>query len=130
MLTASWDNTARILRSIDPLRPFLEGSHGDWLSGAVWSPDGARFVAATVGQAAWIWRSDGGGAPIVLRGQENVIRSVRWSPDGARVLTAAGNNTRIWRADREGDSVVLRGHQDDVLSAAWKPDGAGVVHHC
>jgi WD40 repeat protein len=75
-----------------------------------------------------VWRADGQGEPVVLRGHEKDVESAAFSPDGKWVVTASGDSAaRVWRADGQGEPVVLRGHEKDVESAAFSPDGAQVV---
>jgi WD40 repeat protein/serine/threonine protein kinase len=64
----------------------------------------------------------------VLRGHEGMLRSVVFSPDGSRVLTASEDGTaRIWRADGTGEPVVLLGHDYWVTRAVFSPDGTSVL---
>ena len=56
------------------------------------------------------------------------MRSAAFSPDGARIVTASGDQTaRIWDAATRQGVAVLRGHQGDVHSAAFSPDGSRIV---
>jgi WD40 repeat protein len=70
-----------------------------------------------------VWRADGRGEPVVLKGHEQAVVSAEFSPDGARVLTASQDKTvRVWSAEGRGEAVVLRGH-----TARFHPKGTRVV---
>ncbi len=62
----------------------------------------------------------------VLRGHEDLVRCVAWSPDGQRIATASDDHTVwVWDAEAGTALAVLRGHEDGVRAVAWSPDG----HH-
>ena len=76
-----------------------------------------------------MWRADGSGEPVVLRGHEDAVTSAGFSPDGTRVVTGSWDRTaRVWRADGSGEPLVLRGHEGAVTSAGFSPDGTRVGH--
>ncbi|HEX5753552.1 MAG TPA: hypothetical protein VFZ09_45580 [Archangium sp.] len=94
---------------------------------ASFSPDG-QYIVTIFRDKARVWRVDGQGESVVLRGHEGRVGSAAFSPDGQRVVTASEDKTaRVWRVDGQGAPVVLRGHEGEVWSAAFSPDGQRVV---
>jgi WD40 repeat protein/TPR repeat protein len=64
----------------------------------------------------------------VLSGDTDFIRSVGFSPDGTRIVTASADMTaRIWDARTGTQLTVLSGHRDRVYSAVYSPDGTRIV---
>ncbi|MEM9487775.1 MAG: AAA family ATPase, partial [Myxococcota bacterium] len=125
-LPSRWEDLARWAMHQQLARVVL--SHRDAIYSAAFSPDGKRIVTASLDHTARVWRADGIGAPLVLRGHRARVHSARFSPDGKRVVTASLDNTaRVWRADGTGVPLVLRGHQGDVTSADFSPDGKRIV---
>ena len=59
-----------------------------------------------------------------LRGHNEQVVSVAWSPDGKRVATASLDGTaKVWDVGTGKDSLTFRGHKHFVNSVAWSPDG-------
>jgi WD40 repeat protein len=69
------------------------------------------------------------GREVVLRGHRGRVTSVRFSADGARVVTASRDVTaRIWDTASGTLLRTLRGHHFRVVNdAAFSPDGRWVV---
>jgi WD40 repeat protein len=99
---------------------------------AVFSPDG-RFILSD-GQSQ-TRASNGahlfdraGQARRSFTGHDSCLTSVAFSPDGARIVTASGDDTaRVWDAASGRVLARLEGHEVNVTSAAFSPDGARIV---
>jgi hypothetical protein len=64
-------------------------------------------------------------ARLTLRGHQDKVWSIAWSPDESKLATASGDRTvKVWEADTGSELRTLRGHQDSVQSVAWSPDGS------
>ena len=123
-----WDAASgRLWRSLGP-----PGS-GD----ADFSPDGS--LVATVGSGGFvhIWKVASGRFLLSIRASgpgigsgagTREVSSVRFSPDGRRLLTAALDGTaRIFNIRRGKQLAAMAPHDDLVTSAAWSPDGREVI---
>lgn len=56
-----------------------------------------RVLTGSDDNTARVWRADGNGEPFILRGHDNAVNSVAWSPDGTWVLTGSQDKTaRVW----------------------------------
>jgi len=63
-----------------------------------------------------------------LRGHENRVTSVAYSPDGRRVVSGSRDRTgRVWDAKSGAELACLRGHKERVESVAYSPDGRRIV---
>lgn len=64
-----------------------------------------------------------------LKGHDDQVRSVAFSPDGARIVSGSYDETiRIWDVET-GKQLMqpLRGHSGNVWSVAFSPDGTKIV---
>jgi len=63
-----------------------------------------------------------------LRGHEDSVLSVAFSPDGRRIVTGSEDNTaKVWDAETGRELLTLKGHADVVFSVAFSPDGRRIV---
>jgi len=90
------------------------------------SPDGSRVATGIFGgllsirdlsTGRVIWQTDSAG--MVLR--------VAYSPDGARIIVAAGRDVRVWNADRPEVVMTMAGHEGNVTAVAVSADGRWIA---
>jgi len=63
-----------------------------------------------------------------LQGHSSYVRSVAWSPDGAKIATASDDgNARVWSSSSGSTLLTLTGHSSSVYAVAWSPDGAKIA---
>jgi WD40 repeat protein len=104
----------------------------DWVSSAVFSPDGKRVVG-TAGR--WgkpdemkVWDAQTGQLTLSLQGHSDGVTSVAFSPDGKRVVIASLDKTvKVWDARTGQEIRSLQGHNGLVRSVAFSPDGKRIV---
>jgi len=124
LASGSDDKTVRIwdvaTQQPSKIGPF--SCENDMLAVAV-SPDG-RFVAGgDLDGHLSIWQSDKGqpvGDP--LQTNLDYVRSIGFSPDGARIV-AGGSHVRVWNISVRELVFSLTGHSSTVWSATYSPDG-------
>jgi WD40 repeat protein len=75
-----------------------------------------------------IWDANSGENLFVLRGHDEGVTSVTFSPDGSRIASGSWDKTaRVWDANSGESLLVLRGHDEGVISVAFSPDGSRVA---
>ena len=150
ILTASADQTARILRLTDTggdpplaIEQLAVLQHDNEVFGAYFAPRAEpatpqeapappqRIVTASKDGAARLWELPELAAPLteplseprlLLRHQDEVNRA-SFNPAGDRIVTAAKDSTvRIWRTGWTGEPLVLP--HEALITAAWSPDGS------
>jgi WD40 repeat protein len=91
------------------------------------SADGRRIAATgTTDRTAALW-DHRTGEPTELRGHDEPVEDLAFSPDGALLATASLDGTvRLWETG-SGRARTLRGHDSWVYSIAFSPDGKQLV---
>ena len=64
-----------------------------------------------------------------LRGHDDSIHSVAFSPDGSRIILGSKDRTiRVWDASTGAEMLApLRGHNYPIISIAFSPDGSKII---
>jgi WD40 repeat protein/tRNA A-37 threonylcarbamoyl transferase component Bud32 len=140
VVTGARDGTARLWRVDATEEPrVLRHPNGVW--SAAFAPDGKLIVTGTGGAAAnvgptnaadqycvCLWPVPGFGPPRYLRGHADNVRSVAFSRDGRRVVSASDDRTAcVWAVNGTSPAIVLQGHDAAVRGAEFSPDGAAIV---
>jgi tetratricopeptide (TPR) repeat protein/roadblock/LC7 domain-containing protein len=129
VVTASWDNTARVWEAAtgQPLSPSLK--HQGEVACATFSPDGRQVVTASHDGTARVWEAATGqplSPPLIHQGQH--VHHAVFSPDGRWVVTASSDfSARVWEAATGQPVSAPLKHQHNVVHAAFSPDGRWVV---
>lgn len=128
VVTASWDNTARVwdVATGKPITPPL--THSDRVILASFSPDGTKVITSSWDNTARIWDAATGKAlsPPLEHTAELTLAS--FSPDGRFVVTASADNTaRIWNSTTGEPVTPFLQHNGWVVAATFSPDSTRVV---
>jgi WD40 repeat protein len=138
VVSASNDKTVKIwdAQTGKELLTFDGHSSGVIISGN-FSPDGTRVVSASSHNIIFdpsdsntikVWDAQTGEELQTLKSPSDSFKSVNFSPDGTRVVSASDNNTvKIWDAQTGEELKTLNGHSSSVYSANFSPDGQTIV---
>jgi predicted NACHT family NTPase len=128
VVTASWDNTARLWDGKTGALLATLAGHEDWVWNAAFSPDGSHVVTASWDKTARLWDGKTGALLATLAGHGARALNAAFSPDGSRVVTTSRDKTaRLWDGKTGAPLATLAGHEGPVSSAAFSPDGSRVV---
>jgi len=132
IVTTGSDGTARIWDSVSGEELIVFAQHTDEVWHADWSPDAEYIVSTSADRSARIWDSMTGEPLSLLHTYHDRGRS-HWSPDGQRIVTAAGDGGThtspvfVWDAASGRNLFSFTDHNAWVSGAEWSPDGTRVV---
>jgi WD40 repeat protein len=129
MITASWDNSAKIwdvATGKDVAR--LVGKHRGAVNDAVFSPDDRLVATASDDHTIQLWDAHSSKPLQTLVGHTARVRSASFSTDGQRIVSAADDRTvRIWDVASGQQLGADLLHNAAVLRAAFSTDGSRVI---
>ena len=117
--TRLWDvRQARLLASLPGTAASL-----------VFTPDGGRLLAGLAGDGTiQVWDVRSRQVIGKMVGHSGAVRSIAFSPDGSRIVSASDDATvRLWDPRTFEQMLVLRGHRRGVKGAVFTPDGSRII---
>ncbi len=128
VLTASFDDTARVWDAETGDQLALLSGHTDGILQVAWSPDETRILTAGMDGTARVYDAQTWDEVQRLTGHTDMVTTAAWNRDGTRILTASMDGTaRVWDAETGAGLVVLADHTDAVTAAAWNGDGTRIL---
>ncbi len=124
IVTASWDNTAKIWTSPEGRLLYdLEG-HSASLTAATFSHNGRYIVSSSKDSTAIIWSAANSALLHVLKGHGDWVNMAAFSNDDKYVVTASWDNTvKIWETATGKINATLQLHTGSVNNISFSPDG-------
>ena len=96
---------------------------------AKYSPDGRFFATAVTGvNSVKIWDAENGKCVKTLKGNDNGVRCVCFSPDGKYVVSGSQDKTiRVWELQSGVCVCLYKGHDASISDVSFSSDGNHII---
>ncbi len=94
-----------------------------WVNHVVFNQDGDLVAAGLPDGTIRLWRVEDGVLLKTLRGSDNMVYNVAFSPDSKTLAAGIGRNVYLWKVDDGELQLILNGHTNSINSLAYSPDG-------
>ena len=128
LVTAGWDNTARIWNVATGQTEQKLIGHRRFVNDATFSPDGKKVVTASDDHTARIWDVATAREIQQFREHQDKVSTAVFSSDGQRILTASSDGKAcIWDAATGEIIQQFDDYQQPLLAAVFSPNGKYVL---
>ncbi|HLK27469.1 MAG TPA: caspase family protein [Puia sp.] len=128
IVTASWDNTAKVWQAADGKLLFDLKYHTGSVTSASFSSDGKYILTSSKDNTAKIWDASNGKLLQSLIGHHDWVNAASFSSDGKYVITASWDSTaKVWDASNGKLIFDLKNHKAAVSTASFSNDGKYIV---
>ena len=121
LIAASWDNTVKLWDVAGQREPLTLA-----VETCTMAIDSTGTSLATSGEngSVDLWAPSSGRLRKTLRGHEDLVGSLVFSPDGTTLVSGSGDHTiRFWNVATGQQQGALLGHADSIDALAISPDG-------
>jgi WD40 repeat protein len=125
VVAAASGSTIRVSRAAGKGDPIVL-QHEGRVTGVSFSATGDRIAASSSDGTVRVWPTQSPGSPIVLRANNGILTTPRFSPDGSRIV-AAGQDFAIVSWLATGGNPVVQKTPDYIVALNFSPDGRHVV---
>jgi WD40 repeat protein/tRNA A-37 threonylcarbamoyl transferase component Bud32 len=113
-------------RNTKPLRRIT--THLDSVESVTFTPDGRRFVTASLDRTARIWDLQTGAELLLVDRHQGGVLCSAFTPNGRYLITGGRDRTiRAWSVSDGVEMRRLEGHAGDINSLTVTPDGRSVL---
>lgn len=128
IVTASWDNTAKIWDAASGKLIYNLSGHSDDVNYASFSPDGNKVITSSSDNTVKVWDTNNGNLLLNLTGHMNVVNYATFSPDGSKILSASDDKrAMIWNSETGEllQTFALKNH--GIKKAIFDHSGTKIV---
>ncbi|HRI70086.1 MAG TPA: hypothetical protein PK156_37910 [Polyangium sp.] len=122
------DGTAMVMRTDTDGAPAVFKGHSNWVTSALFSPDGQKIVTTSIDRTALVFDVNGPGSPVSRFEHPAEVYAATFDSAGKRIATAcADGQVRIYAIEGGKALAELDTKSEMVHRLAWSRDGTRIA---
>jgi WD40 repeat protein len=119
---------AKLRKSLIHSQNFISQGHTKGINAVAYSPDGQKFLSASMDRTIKEWNTSTGKCIQTFIGHSDVVTCIQYSTDGKKAISGSNDNKIIeWDIETGKPEKIFEGHTNGISDIKYIPDEKQII---